>query len=689
MLKLLLYLTESGLCLSILFLIYVLFFRKETYFAFNRYYLIGIIIMSSLIPLVHVNLRVKGHATLETTFVEIGKFRNYYERLIVLTDPDFSTYYENGLPRAVFEGEWDNFNLSERQRGNLKGSSQAVLPTAEETEKKWSLLQWLLVIYAAGVLFFFLRFITLLIRLLWQSFKYRVVERLGLKIVLMPQEVPPFSFFRYVFIHEKVIDLPEFEQILAHERVHIFQSHSTDLLIAQALVIFQWYNPLVWQVQKAIKINHEFIADDKVVNSGYELFDYQTLLLSQLISIRSVELVNNFNLISIKKRITMMTKIKSGFQAKLKALVAIPVTITLLFLFTNLTISSPTIKFSNYSPVTFRLNQPNLNGMWQSDAIISDYPLLDIHSNTIRVLEHGSTCNTYKVEFAATHMYVYTQPNNAVKIPYKASGNMLTIWWSPDNAVKYRKTKVTNSLDLQISQTHKVINLPTITHYQILERPELVIDVIIGKDYFEVNGTKGSLKDFEQLINTAKSNYNSIDQSLVIVKLMVDTNTSMKDVHHISQVLRTNHMLKIAYAGYPNNKEVPELLYHSVTIPKLLPPLDAKYLTEEQYKEMKAKGQLLTFNAINEKVDDTLKKQLKNTLTDTEKYIMELKYNNQTTFGAYIAYVDVVYTTVHELRNELAKKKYGIKYKDLSMPMQKEIRKEYPLTLSENNIDVD
>jgi len=684
-----LYLIESGLCLSILFVLYLLFFRKETYFTFNRYYLIGIIILSLIIPLVHVHFRVKGRQSIEPAFVEIGKFRNYYERLIALTDPDFSTYYENGLPRAVFEGEWDTFDKLEVQSVNQTDPSHTITRFDGETSTKWSILQWILLIYAAGVMFFSFRFLVLLFSLLWQLSKHSVVERFGIKIVLMPQEVPPFSFFRYVFIHEKVMNLPEFEQILAHERVHIFQSHSTDLLLAQALVIFQWFNPLVWQVQKAIKINHEFIADDKVVNSGFELFDYQTLLLSQLISIRSVELVNNFNLISIKKRITMMTKIKSGFQAKLKALVAIPVTIILLFLFTDLTISSPTIRFSNYSPVTFNLNKPNLNGMWQGESIVSDYALIDINNNTIRVLEQAANCRTYKVEFAANHMYVYTQPNKAVKIPYKASGNMLTIWWSPDAAVKYRKTKATNSLDLQISQTHREINLPTLTHYQILERPELVIDVIIGKDYFEVNGTKGTLNDFDRLINAAKSNYNSLDQSLIMVKLMVDKNTSMKDVHQIYQVLRTSNLLKIAYAGYPNNTEVPELLYHSVTIPKLLPPLDAKYLTEEQANDMKAKGQLWNFNAIKEKADATFKEKLKNNLTKTEKYFMLLEYNNQTTFGEYITYVDAIYTTVHELRNELAMKKHAISYKDLSKSMQKEIRKEYPITLSEKNIDED
>ena len=689
MLKFILYLIESGLCLSVLFVLYLLFFRKETYFTFNRYYLVGIIFLSLIIPLIHVNLRVKEYQRLEPTLVEIGKFRNYYERLIALSDPDFSTYYENELPRAVFEDEWNTFGLSEVGTVNQTDISKATNSIEADTSKKWSMLQWILMIYAAGVLLFLFRFLFLLIRLLWLLSEHQVVERFGLKIVLLPEEVPPFSFFRYVFIHDKVVDLSEFEQILAHERVHIYQSHSTDLLIAQALVIFQWFNPLVWHVQKAIKINHEFIADDKVVNSGFELFDYQTLLLSQLISIRSVELVNNFNLISIKKRITMMTKIKSGFQAKLKALVAIPVTIALFFLFTNLTISSPNLRFSNYSPITFKMNQPTLEGLWKSDDPVSEYSLISIEKNTIKILDNKNTVRDYKVDFSANHLLLHTGYNQTIKLPIKTSGNLLTIWWTPEESVKYRKTAFSNSLELFLSETHQKISLPSISHYQILERQELVINVILGMNYFEVDGVKGRLKEFEQLITDAKSKRNVLDHPLLIVNLNIDKSVPMKEVHQIYQVLRNNQMLKISYAGYTDNNEVPDLLQHAASIPKLLPPLDAKYLTEEQAKDMKAKGQLLTFNAVNEKADNAFKRQLKNSLTNTEKYIMELKYNNQTTFGEYIAYVDVIYTTIHELRDELAIKKYSISYKDLSKSMQKEIRKEYPITLTEKNVDED
>ncbi len=688
MLKFILYLIESGLCLSVLFVLYHLFFRKETYFTFNRYYLIGIIFLSLTIPLVHVNLRVKAHQKLEPTLVEIGKFRNYYERLIALSDPDFTTYYENGLPRAVFEGNWETFDRSDTRSLYATNLAIASLNDNGETAKRWSVLQWIVVIYAVGVGFFLVRFFVLVTALLWQLLKYPVVERLGIKIVLMPEEVPPFSFFRYVFIHEKVIDLPEFEKIMAHERVHIYQSHSIDLLIAQVLVIFQWYNPLVWQVQKAIKINNEFIADDTVVNSGFELFDYQTLLLSQLISIRSVELVNNFNLISIKKRITMMTKIKSGFQAKLKALVPIPATIALLFLFTNLTISSPTLRFSNYSPITFKMNQPALEGLWKSDDILAKYAMISIAKNTISILDNN-TVRDYKVDFTTNYLQLQTGPNQELKLPIKTSGNLLTIWWTPEDPVKYRKTAFTNSLELFLSETHQKINLPAITHYQMLERQELVINVILGINYFEVDGVKGSINEFEQLITTAKSNRSALDRPLLVVNLNIDKNVPMKKVYQIYQVLRNNQMLKIAYAGYTSDHKVPVLLQHAAAIPKLLPPLEAEYITEDEQKELRAEDKLMDFSAVNKSADQNFISELKKRLAKTNKLIMVLQYDNNTPFGQYVSYTDATYIAMYSMRDDLAMSKYNIPYNDLPKSLQIDIRKQFPMMLTETNLDED
>lgn len=689
MLKFVLYLLESGICLSVLFALYLLFFKKETYFTFNRYYLLAIISLSLIIPLIHVNIRLKERLSIGPTIVEIGKFRNYYESFVVQSDPDFAGWSDHGLPRAVFEGQWENLN--QNQPSYLDNTS--IFNDGEKSNinpsYKWGILYWLLILYAVGVIFFTVRFIILLSRLLWQLTNHRIVERLGLKIVLIPEEVPPFSFFRYVFMHEKMVDHPEFEQILAHERVHIFQSHSTDLLIVQALVIFQWFNPLVWQVQKAIKINHEFIADRKVVNSGFELFDYQALLLSQLISIRSVELVNNFNLISIKKRITMLSTIKSGFHAKLKALVIIPVTVLLLFLFTDMTISSPNLKFSNYSAITFRMNQPVLKGIWKSEAINSEYSLVSFEGNKISILDNNNSVRNYDVDINTNHLILYLNPYQTVKVPIKTSGNLLTVWWTPEESVKYRKTAFTNSLDLYLSQTHQKISLPEISHFQILERPELVINVILGKNYFEVDGVKGQLNEFEHLIKNAKDNRNVLDHPFLIVNLSIDKEVSMGKVYSIYQVLRKNRMLKIGYAGYANNNKVPALLQHAASIPKLLPPPNTKYLTKEEEATQKAEGRIIEFSAADKSADQAFITKLVNRFKKQNKLIMKLTYKDDTPYGQYLSYTDAAYVAIYKVRDEMAMKKHGVPFNELSSSLQLEIRKHYPMMLTEYNMDQD
>jgi biopolymer transport protein ExbD len=152
---------------------------------------------------------------------------------------------------------------------------------------------------------------------------YPLLEMEGAKVVKIPYAAAPFSFLKYVFVHEAMVDTPEFVQILAHERTHIQQKHSIDLIFVQLLAAFFWFNPVIWQLLKSLKTTHEYIADKKIINSGYSLVDYQTLLLKQLISNNSVGLVHNFNLSFIKKRITMMKNKKSGWSGKVKVAMAI------------------------------------------------------------------------------------------------------------------------------------------------------------------------------------------------------------------------------------------------------------------------------------------------------------------------------------------------------------------------------
>lgn len=315
--RFLIYLFESGLCLSLFYTGYILLFRKETYFNFNRFYLLISLVLALILPLTSWQLPTEGHDYLSVAFTKVSEFRSYYEELILLTEPAF----EVGSSKAH----------------SLAGSSGIpdVAGGITTSSFKWSSI--IFYTYISGLLFFSFRLLVLLINLYLIIRRNKVVNYNGLSVVLIKDEMPSFSFLKWVFVNKEALQPEEFEQVIAHEKVHVEHNHSVDLLLAQIITIFQWFNPLTWRIQKSMKTCHEYIADRQVLRQGHELFDYQSLLLSQLISIRSVELVNNFNLLSIKKRIAMMNKIKSGRSAQLKALLVIPLLTLAFFFFANMT----------------------------------------------------------------------------------------------------------------------------------------------------------------------------------------------------------------------------------------------------------------------------------------------------------------------------------------------------------------
>jgi hypothetical protein len=300
MAKLILYLLESSALLAFLYLIYILVLSKETFFSLNRFFLLGILVVSLLFPLLSLDFIPTNVIAVERPIKEISKFRmSYYEAM------------------ALWEFE-------------SNGTTTSAKKTDFENTSTFSTIGWfkiffpfILVIYSIGI-------VVCLSRTAWTLRWIRKmiatspkVEMDGVKIVKIPREIAPFSFFRYVFAHNAMINTPEFDHILAHERTHIEQRHSIDLIFVQFLAAFFWFNPLIWQLIKSLKTTHEYIADKKIINSGYSLVEYQTVLLKQLISNNSIGLVHNFNLSFIKKRIAMMKNKKSGWSGKVRVSMAI------------------------------------------------------------------------------------------------------------------------------------------------------------------------------------------------------------------------------------------------------------------------------------------------------------------------------------------------------------------------------
>lgn len=198
-------------------------------------------------------------------------------------------------------------------------------------------LKGILGVYVLGVCF---RFISVtnayraLFHLLHAGKHYKQAD--GSTVVTLAQPIAPFSWLRYIFLSNEDY-AADITSIIRHEQAHIRRYHSWDIIFIQILLIFFWFNPILWLIKQDLQDIHEYEADQEVLNSGIDATKYQLLLIRQATSNKRFKLVNALNHSSLKKRIIMMQKKQSSKRAISKILWLVPlvVVITLVFSCTN------------------------------------------------------------------------------------------------------------------------------------------------------------------------------------------------------------------------------------------------------------------------------------------------------------------------------------------------------------------
>ena len=226
------YLFKFSACLALFWLVYILFLERQTMHRFKRFYLLAAIATALIIPALTIT--------------------HYIEPIVT----DFEV-----LPAFI-----------------PKESSFAIIPQVQASF--WGLETVLWIVYGLGVLLFSLRFTVNLFKMYKRISDNETLTKSSFIYVLLEECRIPHSFFKYLFFDKSKYETNSIpDEVKLHEETHAKQLHSLDIIAIELLQIVFWFHPLIYILKHHIKLNHEFLADQAVLDEGIDTKAYQKLLL--------------------------------------------------------------------------------------------------------------------------------------------------------------------------------------------------------------------------------------------------------------------------------------------------------------------------------------------------------------------------------------------------------------------------
>ncbi len=281
------YIIKSSLCLILLWGFYKLFLEKENIHFVKRFYLLFSLIFAFIIPLITLTYQVE-----------------------VIAEPEVVS--EIATPLLV----------------------ESNIALVDEPTNYVQIVLWSM--YGIGVLIFGFRFIRNITSL---SKKIRTNERLEERShinVLLSNSIVPHTFLSYIFVPKKEFQDKKIpEEVLLHEKTHVLQKHTLDILFVEVLQVIFWFNPLFIFIKRSIRLNHEFLADQNVLKQQFSIQKYFDLLVNYPDSSNQAVLSSPINYSLTKKRLQMMTKEFSKKRTILKLTSLVPILFLCILFFNN------------------------------------------------------------------------------------------------------------------------------------------------------------------------------------------------------------------------------------------------------------------------------------------------------------------------------------------------------------------
>src|SRR6478736_410278 len=317
------YILYVALILTACLIFYKLLLQKETFFHLNRLVLLTCMLLAFILPLLPVPQQFsfrKAPASAINVVLEAPPVLNNITQSI-----------ENKVNSSVIEPLQKNQTINFEQ-----------------------VMHWLIYLYWFGVAIFAINFLMQVVLLFYKAYSRPVIIDGPFRIVEVTGDKAPCSFANNIFINPEKYDWDTYNQILMHEKIHIQQRHSFDILFAELVLVVQWFNPFAWLYRKEIENNLEFLTDEQLVQKQkIEKKSYQLNLLKVSAPHYPRSLTTNYNQSVLKKRIVMMNAKKSSMHTTWKYFFLLPLLIAAASL-----LNEPVAKAQNNKTADNKNNNP-------------------------------------------------------------------------------------------------------------------------------------------------------------------------------------------------------------------------------------------------------------------------------------------------------------------------------------------
>lgn len=587
-----LYIIYSTTAMALLLLVYHLFLEKEKMHQFNRWYLMFSILFALTIP-----------------FFPVGIGEQLPGMVKEVIQNNQSVSPESDIPAdesAYVEGEFYQGQIPVTNRETSSGHQIGVI-----------FLAGYIIVSSA----LFVRLLRIIYMIQVKANRNTSILLEGCELVLLKEKVVPHTFMNTIFVNKKQFRKGEISNsVFIHELSHVRQKHTIDLLIVEFLKTIFWFNPVLYFYKKAILLNHEYLADQAVIDSGAEIPQYQLLLLNSILAQPTYGLSHSFTFSLTKKRLKMMTKSHSPTRSVLKAVCLIPLFFTLGFFFGCDSTQVDPQTAEKEIHITFTGSE-----------------LIIVNDESMTVPEFEEMVN----ELSEDHEFQFFIESH----PDMQAGPVMAVNRIVNQYRTVKEDKRVKWIVIELKEAGEIyLDDENISTEQLQERIEKMAD---------------------------DSNLN--------VNLRVHPQAEMNEVSDVQKLLRENNIQRINYSSIQNDEdswdtpEPPPI--RIINLMNIMISKEGLLLINEQPANPQEVKKLVKRFVNNRGRNPELSESPDNA-------IISIKTVRETPYDVYTEVLDQIMMAYEELRNQASLDRYGANFAELSDDQQNEIQEIYPKRIS-------